>query len=356
MAKVVRKAPAQDRSTGRFVSPNALGGGNSEFYGGKQKGLVARVGDRKTRVVQPAGGLSLVGIDPGKTTGLAVWDAWDQRWYVDQLDAGRGRKVRLRVHGGFIESAAVIDGADHLGLRLASGIQVVRGGGKATKNAIDTYVERVVVQALLDVLLAVGPRCVVVMEDFVLGHAGGEGLAAAAIGRDGIAPVRLLGRLQAMMEHLGYFNGDAWRNFVGGWWTGGDGRGVSVTNADAATGKRYDGFPDLKHRLTRVEQHRLGDVIVRPGQEVVWGGDGQRLVLRYPHQRVWMAGGAKAQEAQMKADDWWLGGLPHAMVAMQHAAAVAREWGFDFTPKPERLWDPSAKIRNGRVSAKAAKS
>jgi hypothetical protein len=347
MAQLHRKSPAQDGSTGRFISEN---GGSGDPFFGKESSAKDR-GGRRTSVAQPVGGFSLVGIDPGKTTGLAIWDAWDGKWYIDQLDAGRGRKVRLKVHGGFIESRAIIDGANDLGLRLASGIQVVRGGGKRTKIAIDTYVERVVVQTLLDVLLAVGPRTIVVVEDFILGEAGGAGLSAAEIGRDGLSPVRLNSRLQAMMEHLGYFNGDAWRVWQGGWWTGGDGRGVQVMNTDPVTGKGLRGVPDFRRRLTRVEQHRVGDVTVMRGHGAVWGGVGNQLVMRYPHQRLWM-GNAKEQEAQMREDGWWLGGAPHAMVAMQHAHAVGRGMGIDIQALPERIWRSGTKMTGKGVTAK----
>jgi hypothetical protein len=355
MAQVQRKNPAQDPKTGKFISPEP--GGVAPWLQKSNDDAETQIGGgkRKTMVKQVPGGISLVGIDPGKTTGLAVWDAWDQRWYVDQLDAGRGRKVRIKVHGGFVESSAMIDGADELGLRLASGIQVVRGGGNKTKLAIDAVVERTVVQTLIDVLLAVGPRTIVVLEDFVIGHAGGEGLQAVQIGRDGLSPVRLNARLMQKADDMGLWQGDAWRVFDCGWWTGGDGRGVHVLTHDAVTGNPLGGVPDFRRRLTRVEQWRLGEVVAQRGAGAVWGGSGPQLEIRLPSQRVWMAGGAKAQEAAMRDMEVWTAGLPHAMVAMQHAHAVGREIGSADLAKGERIWNPSAKIRNRRVSAKSVR-
>lgn len=355
MARIVRKAPAQDRQTGKFVSENdGIVVDLTRGQNGNKTRVVNAVG-RKTRVQVPVGGLSLIGIDPGKTTGLAVWDAWDKRWYVDQLDAGRGRKVRLKVHGGFIESAALIDGADELGLRLATGYQLVRGGGIKKKLAIDAIVERTVVQTLLDVILAVGPRCIVVCEDFVLGHAGGRGLTAVEIGRDGLSPVRINARLEALMEAGGFYNGDAWRTFTGHWWTGGDDRGVSILNNDACTGKPISGVPEFRKRLTRVEQWRLGEVVTKRGYGAVWGGGGVQFETRLPSQRLWM-GDSKTQEQWMKDEQVWMQGRPHGMVALQHAHAVGRTIGLDDLGDLDRIWAPAAKVRSKGITAKSATS
>jgi hypothetical protein len=200
---------------------------------------------------------------------VAVWDAWDQQWYVDQLDVGRGRKVRLKVHGGVIEGRNVIDAADELGVRLCSGVQVVRGGGRSTKLALDAILERMSTTTLLDIVMACGPRTIVVMEDFLIGQGAGEGMMGAEFGRDGLSPVRMIARFQSMAEDHGLWNGDAWREFDCGWWTGGDSRGVSVVNKDPVGGGNLHVLPSFLNRLTRVERWRLGEVVSKRGYEAV---------------------------------------------------------------------------------------
>jgi len=97
----------------------------------------------------------------------------------------------------------------------------------------------------------------------------------------------------------------------------------------------------------------MGEVTAKPGYGAVWGGGGPQLVLSLPSQRVWRAGTAKDQEQWMRDQGVWVKAVPHAMVAMQHAHAVGRQIGLEDLSLGERVWAKNARVRNGRVTAKA---
>ena len=159
-------------------------------------------------------------------------------------------------------------------------------------------------------------------------------------------------RFMDRAEYLGVWNGDAWRDFDCGWWTGEDGRGISVVQYDPVTGKKVLEVPTLSKRLTRVEQWRLGQVHARTGKEAVWGGSGPQLEVQMPASRLWMRGNATKHNQWMRDQGVWLASAPHGMVAMQHAHVVGRKIGVDVLEKPERIWWSGAKNDGKAVSAK----
>lgn len=374
MAKVVGKAPAQDSSTGQFISLNDP----------KVERLVPKDGGRgrKVRVVLPVGGMSVLAIDPGKTTGVALWDAWDQCWYVDQLDVKRARLTRLKVQSGVIDGSVVVGAEDQNEFRNATGVEWKASSRRQKDLALDDILERMTTQNICDLIMAAGPRCIVVVEDFLIGTGAGDGMRGIEFGRDGLSPVRMIARIRAMVEYVGLLNGDAWRNFDCGWWTGGDNRGVSVVNNDPVGGGRLAGVPRFTSRLTRVERWRLGEVVSKRGYEAVWAGRGVQMIMRTPAQRVWMPGGLSAQKDYMRSvpiptgsvgwngmnnDDledgdfrkrkhgWWVPGLPHAMDAMMHAYAVGREVGLTDQSPPVRIWHARATANPERVTGKSVR-
>jgi hypothetical protein len=129
-------------------------------------------------------GLSIVAFDPGGTTGVAVWDAYTQELFVDQIDAGRGRKTRLTVWPNKVESPR-----RERVLREArkGGVDVGLGHGIETEMEIMHRTEAGVVQVMLDLVMAAGPRTVVVTEDYVIGH--GDPDAVKSSKREGLSPV-----------------------------------------------------------------------------------------------------------------------------------------------------------------------
>ena len=274
-------------------------------------------------------GMSIVAIDPGGTTGLAVWDPYGRKLYVDQIDAGRGRKARERIAAGFIESK-----------RRRRAVEKVGKG--VSEMAVLDYIERGVVDVLCWVILAAGPHGVVICEDFILNW-GTVDRPARSGGREGLSPVRLRVRLRAKMESEGYLNGDAWRTWDGFGIHGADGRGIKLSKRGAEL--------DYKQRLTDVEKWVIGGCIDL-GDGAIWAGGGIKWIDRLPGTRHWLSGGERATVAWLRDHEMWMPGFPHGMDALMHLQAFARKLGVEIQQKPERLWEPMDELRGGRISTK----
>ena len=295
-------------------------------------------------------GVSMIAIDAGETTGIAIWDAWDKKLYVDHLDAGRGRKVRYRVHAGVVESShrrdvevALAQGDAALTRRVKAG----RGLGQGRSGVLETQcmVERGVTTVLADLIMALGPRSFVILEDFILGATGG----GTSGKRAGLSSPRITNRLDQVMWDRGIVSGDAWRVWQGHGWGGMDKRGWSIAGGEV---------PNVRLRLSAVERWRLEGEDDHIGTDMehggrAWGGAGVKVVWRMPSQRTFLGTVAKM-------DDWlqrhglWMPGMRHGMDALEHVAVYARELGAEIQEKPERLWEPGSKVDGNRKTAKSA--
>lgn len=310
---------------------------------------IVRVMPASRRVLVPTPGISILAIDPGKTTGIAIWDAWCRKLYVDHIDAGRGRKVRHRVQAGVIESAS--RRAAELALcETKEDINRVRTGnglrkGKQGSNETISIVERGVVTILCDLVMALGPRTVVVMEDFVLGATGG----GAYGGRDGLSPVRIAHRFDERAWDMGLFSGDAWRNWVGHGWAGADRRGWKVEQGIV---------PEYRKRLADVELWRLygrGDAFDEGFEGgAVWNGAGAHMEWQMPSSRSFLKGGVAPMKDWLRKErvdergsyTMWIQALPHGMDALMHACVFSRKISAEILEKPERLYIRSERKRN----------
>jgi hypothetical protein len=295
-------------------------------------------------VVSP--GISIIGIDAGGTTGIAIWDAWDQKLYVDHIDAGRGRKVRYRVWPGVVESSSRRD-VELLLAKDESERRRIRAGmgreqGRRGELEVITMVERGVVTVLEDLIRAMGPRTIVVLEDFVLGATGGVSGA-----RGGLSSPRITHKLDDRMWQQGLVSGDAWRIWQGHGWAGADLRGWVI---------RDGVVPPLRHRLTAVEEWRLQgkynwDDPNLPEDAAAWQGVGCKVAWQMPSNRTFFKT-VKQMQDWLRTHEMWVPSAPHAMDALMHVCVMARKLGAEVLAKPERFWESGAKVSGNRVSAK----
>lgn len=300
-------------------------------------------------VLVPSPGVSIIGIDAGTTTGIAIWDAWDKRLYVDHIDAGRGKKVRYRVHAGVVESSTRRDVELALA-RTAEQRARVNGGrglgaGRPGVIEVQSMVERGVTTVLCDLIMAMGPKTIVVMEDFILGATGG----GTSGKRDGLSSPRLTNRLDQRMWDIGLVSGDAWRVWQGHGWGGIDKRGWMVKDGVV---------PDLRLRLTAVERWRLEGVDDHIDTDMthggrVWAGPGVKVVWQMPAGRTFLTNVA-AMKQWLRDHDMWMASAEHGMDALMHVCVMARKVGAEIQAKPERLWFSGAKVQGNRVTAKTA--
>lgn len=268
-------------------------------------------------------GISIVAIDGGGTTGIAIWDAWQKRLFVDQIDAGRGRKVRQRVHSGFIESVKKEKELAKLP-RNEDGTRGRHGRGASVERAVESEIERGVAQIVLDVVRACGPIGVLVIEDFNL--AAGRGVTTAK--REGLSSLRIGTRIEHQAHLEGYVNGDAWREWSEFGVSGSDRRGMHISGRNLAD-------VALPVRLLMVERWRLeGD----ESYGGLWPGKGWSIRWQMPGQRIWLPGGESAVVESLKRSGMWMPGAPHGMDALEHLIACSRGFGSSVQCKPERLW------------------
>ena len=292
--------------------------------------------------------ISIIAVDPGGTTGVAVWDAWDQRLYVDQLDAGRGRKARLHVHSK-VESqerrAAEMQyvlrqegGESHAGHSDSPAARRVRAGrgigqGLTGEREIIRVVESGMVAVLLDIVMACGPVGLFVYEDFVLGLAnGGQGGSG---GREGLSPVRITTRMDERFTVEGVWTGDAWRQWLGHWWKARDPRGWWTEGE----------VPPLIDRIVEAERYRFEGN--RDEDAVMWRGDGWKAVAQMPSERFFIKGGKAASQHWLRGREQWRASTPHGMDALLHLLKCARSIGVDIREKPIRIWHGSKRV-NGK--------
>lgn len=298
-------------------------------------------------------GISILAIDPGGTTGVALYDCWDDRLYVDQLDAGRGRIAKAHIWPGVVESwvkrkvELQLEAVDILGeahgdiskgnaRKALSHVHAGSGRGKGRKGEQEVYyeVERGVVTLLENLALAMGPSGIVVVEDFILGW--GDPGKAGSSGREGLAPVRIANRLEDRFHQHGLWTGDAWRTWQGHAWRGQDARGWHVA------GKKAVEVPSLFDRIRSVMLWRERGVNVtwsgEGGESGLWGGKGHKLIMNMPSQRFWLGGGMPAHRDWLKAREQYVAKMPHGMDALLHLHSVARRIGLDVRQKPNKIY------------------
>ncbi len=241
--------------------------------------------------------------------------------------------MRHRVHAGVVESPHRADVEKLLGLKGSN----AAGSGRYGDLEVLTMLEHSVVTLLVDIVMAMGPRGFVVLEDFVLGTTGGVSGARA-----GLSSPRITHRLVDRLWERGCVSGDAWREYTGHGWAGEDRRGWRVK--DGVVPSFYD-------RLTAVERWRLEGVSDEAA--TVWGGVGCKVVWRMPSQRSFLKN-VKQMDDWLRNQGMWMKNRRHGMDALQHACTWARELGAEIHAEPEPLWRSGAKTDGKRVTAKSA--
>lgn len=264
-------------------------------------------------------GISIVALDPGVTTGLAVWDGMQQKLWWDQVP------INLVTRG----------------TRWARGRQ---GNGKpSAKNRDHKWTmdqEMGFGMHIAEVCTALGPLGVLVIEDFILGWGHGErGVVSSK--REGLSPVRVTQSVLSVCALQGIFNGDAWRRFRELDMGGQDKRGVIV-------GKQWQGFGtkaerrlglgrELGERVLAVRrwQDEQGGEVQTSEAGVLWN-DGGWVYEISPVSNNGKAANGRRQE-QMKRAGLWVAGKPHACDALSHLWFVAQRLGIQLPSRHESL-------------------
>ena len=280
-------------------------------------------------------------VDPGGTTGIALWDAWDQQLYVDQIDVGAGYYAHEWVWPGKVESWArrnaevklelddIMNGIEGSVNRVKAG----RGRGKGAQGELEVIleVETGCMNLIECILLATGPNAFVVWEDFILGW--GDERKVKSTARDSLSPVRLQARLMDRIKLHGLRNGDAWRTWSGHGWRGIDKRGWQVGAA---------GVPTFGQRLRAVVYwFSTGKILRVPGlpeDEAVWGGGGDKFVFQMPGSRLWLPGGLPRHQEWLRERNQFKASRPHGMDALLHLHSLTHKLGVDIKSEPNRIW------------------
>jgi len=277
--------------------------------------------------------LSIVAIDPGSTTGVAVYDGATGAVFVEQLDFGTGVRMKDKVHGGFTES---VNRAFVINNLYGRSWWERRGHGAKGEANVINELESMAVTILLDIVLACGPNTVIVMEDFILGY--GDASRAKSSARAGLSPVRMQSRFHDRASENGYFNGDAWRDWEGFGATGVDGRGLTVKWKNGVA-------PGYKDRLADVQKWRLGGgtwggAWEDPGDGGggIWRGGGARYLLQMPGKRLFVGGDERKTADWLRAAGLWKPGFVHAMDAMMHLMSLAVSFGWAIQGPWERIY------------------
>jgi len=217
--------------------------------------------------------------------------------------------------------------------------------GKPTENEVLEIAEMGVCQILTDLAYAMGPRGIIVMEDFILHY--GEQATHGTSGREGLSPVRIAARCHTLMALSGVFDGDAWRRWGGHGWGQYDPRGWKVEDGVV---------PPLWERLQAVEQWRLGNQEEALHPQVYWRGGGCKWTTQIPSQRTKFKTVAQMKD-WMRESGLWLTGVKytHAMDALMHLIVLASKLNADVTTRPEGLFQGSGNPNGIKVSAKRTK-
>jgi hypothetical protein len=206
-----------------------------------------------------------------------------------------------------------------------------------------TEVERGVVTILCDLVMAMGPKTFIILEDFILGSTGNP-----SGGRAGLSSPRITHKFDDRAWQEGLISGDAWRKWQGHGWAGADLRGWSVAAGEV---------PVFARRLAAVERWRLNGLYDHMSEDLpdsarAWNGTGAKLMWNMPAQRTFLKNVAAMQQ-WMRDHDLWVTSLPHGMDALMHVCVLARKLGAEIQVKPERLWQSGAKVDGKGVSAKS---
>lgn len=293
-------------------------------------------------------GVPMLAVDPGGTTGIALWDPWDQQLYVDQLDAGVGRFAQHWAWPGKVESWARRHAEVKLELEdISKGVggSVTRvkagmGRGKGLRGEVEVMhtVERGVVNMLETLMLAMGPQGFVIVEDFVLGHGNPKNVRTSERGL--LAPVRLHARIDDRFHLHGLSTGDAWRTWSGHAWRGADKRGWHVGGAVPPLWERMRAVMYWYQTGKNLATARyLGeDVAAEEVVGSVWAGGGHKLVTPMPVERLWLGGKRDLCERYLRERGMWRVGMPHGMDALMHLMAVMRKIGVEILCEPRKIW------------------
>jgi len=187
---------------------------------------------------------------------------------------------------------------------------------------------------LCDMLLALGPKGVLLIEDFVLGW--GDASKAASSGREGLSPVRIANRLHDRIASNGYLDGHAWNGWEG------------FGNYWKPEGVKTEYIERVKSAMT----HRMNSNIgvagdrLRVGDpesmlDVAGGNYGWKVLLKMPGTRF---NGLKDCEVAMKERlrslGLWMPGKTksHAMDALMHMLTFCSAFGMGNPVRPEGLF------------------
>jgi hypothetical protein len=243
------------------------------------------------RTILPLPGVSVLAVDPGSCTGWALYD---------QTNPDRPRL--------FYDQWFGISGPDS----NLSRFKTVHMA-KLPRERMYAY-EREIARKLCDLVWMVGPRCVVVFEDFILGQSdegrGGHG------GRAGLSPVRVTTAFEMLWEERGLGDGTAWKVWNCGL-LGLDPRGLHVDTHAAVTW--WSGDTAERMRLNRFKQGS-------------YGGHGATFA---PLQTASIKASIPCKDESLKAAGMWVPGRQHARDAMRHMRYYARGNGLQISLKPE---------------------
>lgn len=241
-------------------------------------------------------GVSVLGVDPGGTTGWAAYDGWTGRLFYDQWIGKEPQDTNLTYKK------------------------------VPTKVRYSEMIDReiMVSRRLLELVWCLGPRTVIAWEDFVLGH--NDGGKGGYGGREGLSPVRIYVSFMTLADEYGLWDGEMWLQRPAG--IGGiDPRGFVVDDVGAdywGGGQGLDWRWRVRGRMPAQGVAGLGRSSVVPAIE-----------MQMPSCK------AVATDERLKAWGLWVpsgaGSHAHACDGMRHLVYRARELGLRIKAEPERF-------------------
>lgn len=239
------------------------------------------------RTILETPAISILAVDPGTCTGWAAFDGVSGRLFYDQWYGVNKADTNLTFY------------------KLKAGKQ---------PYALMMQRERQIARRLMDLVYWLGPRTVVVFEDFILGidsnGRGGYG------GRAGLSPVRITTSFLTLWDERCVDEGDLWRTINCGL-LGWDGRGYHVGSEASATYWSSS-------LVAKVAMNRF--------REGAYGGGGAAW---HEAQGASIKSSAQCTDAALKACGMWVPGRQHARDAMRHMRYLARGMGLRINASPE---------------------
>lgn len=239
------------------------------------------------RTIIPTPPLSILAVDPGTCTGWAAYDGTSGRLFYDQW----------------------------YGLpKVDNNLTYYNIKSKNLKFDEMCSRERACARKLMNLVYWLGPRTVVVFEDFILGASdgghGGYGI------RTGLSPVRVTVAFQTIWDERAVDEGDLWRHVNSGL-LGWDGRGYHVGSEAALAYWSAD-------LVSKTKMNRF--------MEGSYGSGGPTW---HPMQSTSIKSAAPCTDEALKACGMWVPGRQHARDAMRHLRYCARGMGLRISAEPE---------------------